>query len=151
MPAFSIASAYTSLNTIIFHTIFYIHVQPLLIFTLIFNVVTLYWMHKYLLLRRYKIPELVDFIIFENCCSYLQHVPLIYAAGSLTFMYLTSQDGTAGGFNLDYIPSILCLVMWFFCTMNPFSVLNKLTKVIVGSMGYSETEAEEKKEVGCSS
>lgn len=92
MPAFSIASAYTSLNTIIFHTVFYIHVQPLLIFTLIFNIFTVYWMHKYLLLRRYKIPELVDFIIFENCCSYLQHVPLIYAAGSLTFMYLTQQE-----------------------------------------------------------
>lgn len=41
--------------------------------------------------------------------------------------------------------------MWFFCTMNPFSILNKLTKLIVGAMGYSETESEEKKEVGCSS
>lgn len=151
MPAFSIASAYTSLNTIIFHTVFYIHVQPMLIFTLIFNIFSLYWMHKYLLLRRYKIPELVDFIIFENCCSYLQHVPLIYAVGSLTFMYLTQEDTPSAAFNLDYIPSILCLIMWFFCTMNPFSILNKLTKLIVGAMGYSETESEEKKEAGCSS
>ena len=63
-PSFSIASAYTSLNTIIFHTMFYVHINPILIFTLILNILLLYSIHKYLLLRRYKIPELVDFIIF---------------------------------------------------------------------------------------
>ena len=136
MPGFSIASAYTSVNTIIFHTVFYIHIQPLLIFTLIFNIVFVYCLQKYLLLRRYKIPELVDFIIFENCCSYLQHVPLVYAAGSLTFIYLT-ETMPENTFNMNYIPSLLCLLMWLFCTINPFSILNKLNKFIIGKMGYS--------------
>lgn len=136
-PSFSIASVYTSLNTIIFHTMFYIHIQPVLIFSLIFNIVAVYLMQKYLLLRRYKIPELVDFIIFENCCSYLMHVPAIYAAGSLTFMYLTSPTGDSSLFNWNYLPSILCVGLWIFCVLNPFSIFNKVTKCIVSKFGYN--------------
>lgn len=148
-PAFSIASAYTSANTIIFHTVFYIHMHPILIFSLIFNLVFVYFMHKYLLLRRYKIPELVDFIIFQTCCSYLQHVPLIYAAGSLTYMYLTENTET-NMFSLRYVPSILCIGVWILGVMNPFSILNKLTKRIIGIFGYNENEPIVK-ENGCSS
>lgn len=92
-------------------------------------------MQKYLLLRRYKIPELVDFIIFENCCSYLMHVPAIYAAGSITFMYLTNLDATT--FDWNYIPSILCIIFWGICVMNPFSIFNKVTKCVVSKFGYN--------------
>lgn len=51
---------------------------------------------------------------------------------------------------MNYIPSILCIGLWFFCTMNPFSILNKLTKFIIGIFGYNENDVTIKQN-GCSS
>lgn len=76
-------------------------------------------------------------------------MPLIYAAGSLTYMYLTENTET-NMFSLRYVPSILCIGVWILGVMNPFSILNKLTKRIIGIFGYNENEPIVK-ENGCSS
>lgn len=109
---------------------FFIHMQPALIFFLIFNLMSIYLIQKYLLLRRSKIPELFDFIIFETSCSYLQHVPLIYGLGSTMFMTIL---GT-GGNKLNYIPSFLCLGIWLINLIDPFSILKRFIKYIASCL-----------------
>lgn len=63
-PEFPIASGYIYMTAVIYHGMFFVHLQPTLIFYLIFNIFCFYWVNKYLLLRRCKISELLDFIIF---------------------------------------------------------------------------------------
>lgn len=139
-PSFSIASNYASLNTIIFQTMFYVHMQPALIFFLIINLLNVYMIQKYLLLRRCKIPELFDFIIFENSCSFLQHVPLVYGAGSLVWMHLYGAGHQYSYFSINFLPSILCIVFWLIYLLNPFSILNRFIKIIMPLFGYNESE-----------
>lgn len=63
-PPFPIAGGYIYMTAVIYQGMFFLHLQPTLIFFLIFNMSCFYLVNKYLLLRRCKIAELLDFIIF---------------------------------------------------------------------------------------
>lgn len=63
-PPFPMAGAYVYMATAIIHSLFYCHLQPLILLLVILNVSGFYLIMKYLLFRRCKIPELTDVQIF---------------------------------------------------------------------------------------
>ena len=115
------------ITTIIYQAFFFCYAQPTLLFYLTLNVGCFFLVQKYLLLRRCKIPSLVDFLIFETCISKMKYIPFFYGLGSLTFVILIEENPHP----LYYIPSCLCLVLWFIYVQNPKKICNTLNKALI--------------------
>ena len=90
-PPFSVSSAYVYMITIIYQAVFFCHLQPTLLFYVLFNLGVFYLVLKYLLIRRCSVPELLDFIIFETAFSILRYAPLFYGIGSLFFIQIIGE------------------------------------------------------------
>ena len=132
-PPFPIAGGYIYMTAVIYQGMFFLHLQPTLIFCLIFNMICFYLVNKYLLLRRCKIAELLDFIIFETSCSLLQHAPLLYAIGSLIFLNILGNSNY-----LFLIPNILIILVWLLHMINPGKIMHIIVKFIASCITDSE-------------
>ena len=65
---------------------FYCHIQPAILLTQIFNLTVFYYIMKYLLFRRSKIPELTELQIFQLVISAFLTGAAVYGVGSLFFV-----------------------------------------------------------------
>ena len=118
-PDFPIAGGYVYMTTAIVHTMFYCHLQPILFLILIFNMTGFYFIMKYLLLRRCKIPDLTDFRIFQAAISSISYGTLFYCLGSILFIILETYEDSTRSFNFnELIPSSICLLLWLAINMN---------------------------------
>ena len=53
----------------IFHAAFFVTLQPTIIYFLVFTLIGFYWYNKYMVLKACKIPEMTDYLIFENAIA----------------------------------------------------------------------------------
>ena len=53
------------------------------------------------------------------------NVPLIYGTGSLFLLALSGYAPT----NYYFIPSIVCIIIWFISIANPCSLLSRITSI----------------------
>ena len=67
---------------------FFCHLQPVLLIYLLGNLILFYLVNKFLLFKQCKIPDLIDFFIFETMIVMAMNVPLFYAIGSTTLLIL---------------------------------------------------------------
>ena len=126
-PDFPIAGGYVYMTTAIIHTMFYCHLQPILFLILIFNMTGFFYIMKYLLLRRCKIPDLTDFRIYQCAISSVSYGTLFYCLGSLLFIVLESYEEENRELSpAELIPSSVCLVLWIIISMNPFHLTTKI-------------------------
>jgi hypothetical protein len=124
-PRLPIAGLYVYITATANQAFFFCHLQPVLLFYLLFNLATFYLANRHMLLRMCKMPDLIDYFIFENVILYALNIPLFYALGSITFLELRGENWVM------FVPSWLCLVIWFMASQNPFNVARALTKAIV--------------------
>lgn len=80
---------------------------------------------KYILFRRCKIPELTEIQIFDFAMFGLSCGAASYGAGSLYFLVISKYALGMDISVVKFIPSALCIIVWFLSTMNPFSIFTK--------------------------
>ena len=59
---------------------------------LVGNIIFFHLINKYLILRMSKIPDMIDFLVFETCVGYALNFPLLYGLGSIIFLHLRDDD-----------------------------------------------------------
>ena len=106
---------------------FYVHLQPTLLFALVFNIAGFYFIKKYLLFRRCKIPDVTDLVVFETCINSMMYAPIIYGTGSLLFTLLQNPDSNF----VTILPCILCILVAPFAMLDPFNLIDSLTGKII--------------------
>lgn len=83
--------------------------------------------NRYLILRMSKITDLIDVMVFETVVGFALNVPLFYGVSSIIFLAVRED---AHNFAY-YIPSILCLIVWFMSVQNPCDVYQKIIDCLV--------------------
>jgi len=73
-----------------------------------------------------------------------------YGAGSLYFLVISQYSL---GLDIEiskFIPSCLCIIIWFISSMNPFDIFTKFNEFMTKYLGYDEKleEEETKSRVG---
>ena len=63
-PVIPVAGFYVYITTIMSQAAFYIHLQPMILFYLLGNLLLFHFINRYLLLRMSKIPDLIDYLVF---------------------------------------------------------------------------------------
>ncbi len=72
----------------IYHAIFYCYIQPILLVLVFIFLIIFYWINKYKVFRRCKIPNYNSTIIFEKFISDSMLIPIIFAIGSALLNYV---------------------------------------------------------------
>ena len=121
-PKIPVAGLYVYITTTVNQAFFFCHFQPVILFYLLFNLTVFYFVNRHLLLRMCKVPDLLNFFVFETVIIYAMNVPLFYAAGSLVLIYLNNPNESL----LYIIPSVIIFFIWFFSSQNPFGVFQKM-------------------------
>lgn len=131
------------MTTAIFHTLFYCHLEPIVIFFAIVNISGFLVIMKYILFRRCKIPELTEIQIFDFAMFGLSCGAASYGAGSLYFLVISQYSL---GLDIEvskYVPSCLCIIFWFISSMNPFDVFTKFNEFMTKYLGYDQKSIDE--------
>ena len=127
------------MTTAIIHTMFYCHLQPMLFLILIFNMTGFYYIMKYLLLRRCKIPDLTDIRIFQCAISSVSYGTLFYCLGSILFIILEAYETPGMELSVsELIPSCICLILWVALSMNPFHITTKICFFLFEAVSFNE-------------
>ena len=121
-PLVPVAGLYVYITTVISQAFFYCHLQPIILLYLVGNLILFHLINKYLIFRMCKITDLLDVNIFETVVGFALNIPCIYGLSSILFLYLKED---AKNFSY-YLPSILCLVVWFLSVQSPFGLYHKL-------------------------
>ena len=125
-PKLPVAGLYVYITTTVNQAFFFCHIQPIILFYLLFNLTVFYFVNRHLLLRMCKIPDLLSFFIFETVILYAMNVPLFYAVGSIVLTYANHPNESA----VYAIPNIIIIVIWFISSQNPFGFFQKMVKQI---------------------
>ena len=115
------------ITSIIGQAFFFCHLQPILLFYLLINLVFFHLINRYMILRMSKIPDLLDVMIFETCIKFALNIPCLYGVSSIFFLALR---GDAKNFAY-YIPSILCLIVWLISVVNPCNICQSIVDCLV--------------------
>lgn len=124
-PSVPLVGFYTYSTSIISQAAFYCHLSPVILVYLLLNLLIFYLLNRYLILRVCKIPDLIDFLVFEQAIYFSFNFPLLYGIGSITF---TALRGDALNFGF-YLPSIICIIIWFLTVHSPFNICRKMAAV----------------------
>ena len=138
-PTLPITSLYAYITKIISQAAFYCHLSPIILFYLVGNIVLFHFINKYLILRMSKIPVMIDFLAFETCIGFALNFPLLYGLGSILFLSLRNDAPNFG----YYVPSILCIVVWFLSVQSPFGIHKKIVDCIMGCYDEDQEKKEE--------
>lgn len=97
--------------------------QPLILFIMCISTICFYYIQKYLLLRRYTSPKMLDKSVFDNTLFLLSYTPMFYAGGCLFYtVYIF-------GINWDMIlPCVITLGIAGFNMRNFSGVLDRVTE-----------------------
>ena len=87
-PKVPVAGLYVYITTTVNQAFFFCHIQPIILFYLLFNLIVFYFLNRHMLLRMCKIPDLLDFFVFETVIIYAMNVPLFYATGSFVLIFI---------------------------------------------------------------
>ena len=131
-PLVPVAGLYVYITTVISQAVFFCHLQPILLFYLLGNLVLFFLINKYLVLRMSKITDLIDITVFHHVANLTLNISLLYGVGSITFLALSETEYEFG----FYVPSILCIVVWFLSIQSPFNLFSRLVDCIIKRFIY---------------
>ena len=83
-----LAGFYVYITTVISQAAFFCHLMPVILLYLLASIALFHLINRYIILKRCKIPDLIDFVVFETCCGFAMNVPLLYAVGSIMLLIL---------------------------------------------------------------
>ena len=117
-----VAGIYVYITATVSQAFFFCHLSPIILFYLLINLILFHLINKYLIIKRCKIPDLLDISIFKLCTRFAANIPLLYGVASILFIALR---GDARDFSY-YVPSILCIILWIINSINPRSIRNRI-------------------------
>ena len=126
-PLVPVAGFYVYITSIIGQAFFFCHLEPALLFYLLVNLIIFHNINRYLVFRMSKMTDLLDVLVFETCVGFALNIPLFYGVSSIVFL---SLRGDASNFAY-YIPSILCIILWFLSVQNPFDLYQKIVDKLI--------------------
>ena len=128
-PLVPVAGIYVYITNIIGQAFFFCHLQPIILLYLLGNLILFHLINRYLILKMCKIPDMLDLLIYETCIGYAQNIPALYGVSSILFMAIRND---AVNFTY-YIPSIMCLILWFISVENPFGLYHRLAECMIST------------------
>ena len=140
-PKVPVAGFYVYITTVMSQAAFFCHLSPIILVYLWLSIILFHLINRYLILRMSKIPDMVDFLVFETVIGYALNFPLLYGMGSIIFLNLR---GDAPNFGY-YVPSILCIIVWFFSVQSPLGIHRKIVDCLMRCI-YGEEEQKEDEE-----
>ena len=109
-PALDIATTYAQSGLIFLLVSFYTPIVPILPFIAIVGVFFQYWIEKYLLLRRYSIPEAMGSTMAKFYASLIPYGMLLYAISNYIFLNdLSDGENTHGQWSLWFMIAYIVL------------------------------------------
>lgn len=126
-PLVPVAGFYVYITGVISQAMFFCHLQPSLLFYLVINIFLFHNMNRYIVFRMSKITDLLDISVFETIAGFALNIPLFYGVSSIVFLKIR---GDAVDFSY-YVPSILCIVIWFFSVQSPFNLYSKFVNWLI--------------------
>ena len=126
-PLVPVAGFYVYITSIIGQAFFFCYLEPVLVFYLLGNLILFHLMNRHIVFKMSKVTDLIDINVFETVVGFSLNVPVIYGISSILFLNLRED---ADDFSF-YVPSILCLVIWFLSVQSPFNLYSKLINCLV--------------------
>lgn len=84
---FDVAENYIFTITNLLHAAFFCKLQPLILFIMTINIVIFYFVNRIRILRLCKIPDMVEYLVFDNAVWMLGFIPLYFGGGSIILSY----------------------------------------------------------------
>jgi uncharacterized membrane protein len=113
------------MTTAIFHALFFCHLQPSILLYVVLNMTLFFFIMKYMLYRRCKIPELTNVQVFQFAMFAISWGAVFYGAGSMFFLIIDENIQLKNHIHL-VIPSIVCFIIWFVANLNVFGLFDCL-------------------------
>ncbi len=126
-PAVPVAGLYVYITTVMSQAAFFCHLSPIILVYLTGSIIFFHLINRYLILRMSKITDMIDFLVFETCVGYALNFPLLYGTGSIIFLFLRDDAPNFG----YYVPSILCIIIWFFSVQSPFGFYRRFVDCLM--------------------
>ena len=118
---FSLLKGYTKILHIWFTCLYFYPIYPLSVLMALIGITAIYWCHKYLLLKKFRIPKYMH----AKVCSHV----FKYAKGAnffVAFGYLMQETMLYG--KLTLIPQIMLIISWIFVLQPVHSIFFKEAK-----------------------
>ena len=121
-PLLPVAGIYVYITATVSQAFFFCHLSPIILLYLLGNLILFHLINKYLVMKRCKIPALLDVSIFKLCTKFSANIPVLYGVGSIIFLALRDKDQDFHYF----LPSTLCILVWLINMFNPCMCRHKL-------------------------
>ena len=121
------------MTTAIFHALFFCHLQPILLIYVSLNMTIFFFIMKYMLFRRCKIPGLINVQVFQFAMFAISYGAVFYGFGSMFFLIIDDKIVIKDSVHI-LVPSILCLIVWFLINLNLFNVSDIINNYIINSI-----------------
>lgn len=118
--------SYTYINITLLHSAFYCSIEPWVLVVSLVTVILMYFIKKYLLLRRYSAPRLFHRLIFETALGGLSYVPLMFGSGSLIFALILNQSKETW----IIAPCSILMSLAIINVMNPYRVFDRMGRTV---------------------
>ena len=138
-PPLPIVGIYVFITSTLMQAAFFCQGSPIVFFYMGLSMILFRLTNRWLLLRVCKIPDMIDYLIFEICIGYAMNVPLLYGTGSLFLLGLSGYAPSP----TYYLPSIICIIIWFISIVNPCSFLTKITSCCRNRQKVQSEDTEE--------
>ena len=118
------------MTTAIFHALFFCHLQPIILAFVSLNMTLFFFVMKYMLFRRCKIPELTNVQVYQFAMFAISYGAVFYGVGSLFFLIIDEKVDLNQ--NISFcIPSVLCLLIWFLANLNVCNVSESINNLVL--------------------
>ena len=102
------------MTSAVFHSMFYCHLQPLILLVVTINMCFFLFIMKYMLFRRCKIPEMTCFKVFQYALFTLSIAPVYFIVGSIFFLFVDENPYWI----IISVPLMVSLVIWLLSALD---------------------------------
>lgn len=130
------------MTTAIFHALFFCHLQPIILIYVSLNMTIFFFIMKYMLFRRCKIPELTNVQVFQFAMFAISYGAVFYGVGSMFFLIIDDNLIIKDSIHL-LVPSILCIILWFLTSLNVFNVSDAINNFLINAISSANKKSKQ--------
>ena len=110
--------------------------EPFVVVIYCLGITVQYFLKRYLLIRRYNYPKLLDKKIFEHGVRCIKLLPVFFGTGMLVTIAITYDIVQMWYL---FVPSSICVFIGLINLMNPWSVFDEFTKWVTNKIFKKKT------------
>lgn len=104
---------------------FFATMEPFIIIIVCIGLIAHFFLKRYLLIRRYNYPKLLDKRVFEHGIHCLKYIPIFHGTGMMVTIVITYT--VAEKWYL-FIPGGICVLLGIINLFNPGKIFDHLTR-----------------------